>query len=70
MGGYGWALGMDNFQCLLIWIIKGQRQRPTGLAVGVSGSCFNFVLAFYFSLLSPYLRGTARYRLKYRFESH
>ena len=50
-----------NFQCrgvLLIWIIIGQG--PIALAVGAGGVVWTF-----FSLLSPYLREKARYRLKY-----
>ena len=56
-----------NFQCrgvLLIWIIVGQG--PTTLAVGASGGCLDiFSLVCRFSFLSPSLRETARYRLKY-----
>ena len=54
-----------NFQCrcvLLIWIIVGQG--PTPLAVG--GGCLDiFSVVYHFSLLSPSLWETARYRLKY-----
>ena len=56
-----------NFQCrgvLLIWIIVGQR--PTLLAVGADGGSLGiFSLVYHFSLLSPSLWETARYRLKY-----
>ena len=57
-----------NFQCwggLLIWIIVGQG--PTALVVGAEGGCLNiFSLDYhFFSLLSPPLWETARYRLKY-----
>ena len=56
-----------NFQCrgvLLIWIIAGQG--PTALAVGAGGGCLDiFSLINQFSLLSPSLWETARYRLKY-----
>ena len=56
-----------NFQCrgvLLIWIIVGQGH--TLLAVGAGGGCLDiFSLVYQFSLLSPSLWETARYRLKY-----
>ena len=56
-----------NFQCrgvLLIWIIVGQG--PTVLAVGASGGSFgHFSLVYHFSVLSPSLWETTRYRLKY-----
>ena len=56
-----------NFQCqgdLLIWIIVGQGL--TVLAVGAGGGCLDiFTLVYHFSFLSPSLRETARYRLKY-----
>ena len=56
-----------NFQCwgvLLIWIIVGQG--PTVLAVGAGGVVWMFFsLVYHFSLLSPSLWETARYRLKY-----
>ena len=56
-----------NFQCrgvLLIWIMVGQG--PTVLAVGAGGGCLDiFSLVYQFSLLSPSLWETARYRLKY-----
>ena len=56
-----------NFQCrgvLLIWIIVGQG--PTVLAVGAGGGCLDiFSLLYQFSLLSPSLWETDRYRLKY-----
>ena len=41
-------------------------QGPTALAVGAGGGCLGiFTLIYPFSLLSPSLRETARYRLKY-----
>ena len=47
-----------------IWIIVGQG--PTTLAVGAVGGCLDiFSLVYHFSFLTPSLRGTARYRLKY-----
>ena len=47
-----------------IWIIVGQG--PIALAVGAGGGCLDiFTLLFPFSPLSPSLRETARYRLKY-----
>ena len=47
-----------------IWITVGQG--PTALAVGAGGSCLDiFTLVYPFSLLSPSLWETARYRLKY-----
>ena len=56
-----------NFQCrgvLLIWIIVWQGL--TALAVGAGGGCLDiFSLVYHFSLLSPTLWETARYRLKY-----
>ena len=56
-----------NFQCrgvLLVWMIVGQG--PIALAVGAGGGCLDiFILIFLFSFLSPSLRETARYRLKY-----
>ena len=56
-----------NFQCrgvLLIWIIVGQG--PIVLAVGAGGGCLDiFSLICHFSILSPSLWETARYRLKY-----
>ena len=56
-----------NFQCrdvLLICIIVGQG--PIALAVGAGGGCLDiFSLLYPFSPLSPALRETARYRLKY-----
>ena len=56
-----------NFQCrgaLLIWIIVGQG--PTVLAVSaVGGGLDIFSLVYHFSVLSPSLWETARYRLKY-----
>ena len=42
------------------------RIRPTVLAVGADGGCWDiFSLVYYFSFLSPSLWETARYRLKY-----
>ena len=56
-----------NFQCqgaLLIWIIVGQG--PATLAVGAGGGSLDiFSLVYHFPFLSPSLRETARYRLKY-----
>ena len=56
-----------NFQCrgvLLIWIIVGQG--PTVLAVGAGGDGLDFFFSrLHFSVLSPSLWETARYRLKY-----
>ena len=47
-----------------IWITVGQG--PTALAVGAGGGCLDiFTLLYPFSPLSPSLRETARYRLKY-----
>ena len=47
-----------------ILIIVGQG--PSALAVGAGGGCLDiFTLNYPFSLLSPSLWGTARYRLKY-----
>ena len=47
-----------------IWISVGQG--PTALAVGAGGGCLDiFTLICPFSPLSPSLRETARYRLKY-----
>ena len=58
---------LDNFQCLgvpLLWEIVGQG--PTALVVGAGGGCLDiFSLGCHFSLLSPALWETARYRLKY-----
>ena len=56
-----------NFRCrgvLLVWIIVWQGL--TALAVGAGGGCLDiFSLVYHFSLLSPSLWETARYRLKY-----
>ena len=42
------------------------RTRPTALAVGADGGCWDiFSLVYYFSFLSPSLWETARDRLKY-----
>ena len=47
-----------------IWITVGQG--PTALAVGAGGGCLDiFTLIYPFFPLSPSLRETARYRLKY-----
>ena len=47
-----------------VWIIVGQG--PTVLAVDAGGGCLDiFSLVYHFSLLSPSLWETARYRLKY-----
>ena len=54
-----------NFQCrgvLLILIIVGQE--PTVLAVGAGGGGLDFFF-YHFSVLSPSLWETARYRPKY-----
>ena len=56
-----------SFQCrgvFLIWIRVGQGL--TALAVGAGGGCLDiFSVVYHFSLLSPSLWETARYRLKY-----
>ena len=47
-----------------IWMIVGQA--PPALAVGAGGFCLEiFTLVYPFSLLSPSLWETVRYRLKY-----
>ena len=47
-----------------IWIKVGQG--PTALAVGAGGGCLDiFTLLYVFSPISPSLRETVRYRLKY-----
>ena len=39
---------------------------PAVLAIGAGGSCLDiFTLVYHFTFLSPSLRETARYRLKY-----
>ena len=49
---------------LLIWIMVGQG--PIALAVGRGGGCKDiFSLVYHFSILTPSLWETARYRLKY-----
>ena len=49
---------------LLIWIKEGQG--PTVLAVGAGGGGLDiFSLVYHFSVLSPSLWETVRYRLKY-----
>ena len=46
--------------------LDNSRARPVALAVGAGGSCLdNFSLICHFSLLSPSLCETARYRLQY-----
>ena len=57
-----------NFQCcgvLLIWMRVGQG--PSAFAVGAGGGCLDiFSLVYHhFSVLSPSVWETARYRLKY-----
>ena len=66
----GWSGGAMVLGKLLVpgrstvWIRLGQG--PTALAVDAGGGCFDiFSLDYHFSLLSPSLRETARYRLKY-----
>ena len=55
---------LQSRDVLLIWIIVGQG--PTVLAAGGGGGCSDiFSLLYHFSLLSPSLWETARYRLKY-----
>ena len=46
-----------------IWMIVGQG--PTALAVGAGGVVWACLLLYPFSLLSPSLWETVRYRLKY-----
>ena len=46
-----------------VWMIVGQG--PIPLAVGAGGGCLEFLLSSLFSPLSPCLRETARYGLKY-----
>ena len=47
-----------------IWMIVGQG--PTALAVAAGGGCLDiFTLLYHFFPLSPSLRETARYRLKF-----
>ena len=46
-----------------LWMIVGQG--PIALAVGAGGDVWTFFLSPIFSLLSPSLWETARYRLKY-----
>ena len=66
--GGGWVVRWCwvNFQyrgVLLIWIIVGQE--PTALAVDACGGCLDiFSLIYHFSVRSPSLWNTARYRLK------
>ena len=57
-----------NFQCrgvLLVWMMVGLG--PIALAVGAGGGLFGHFFSFIYliSFLSPSLRETARYRLKY-----
>ena len=50
--------------CPSILMLVGQG--PIPLAVGAGGGCIDiFTLLYLFSPLSPFLRKTARYRLKY-----
>ena len=50
-----------------IWMTVGQG--PTALAVGAGGGGLAiFSLSYFFSILSPSLWNTARYRLKYCFK--
>ena len=50
--------------CPTIWMTVGQG--PIVLAVGAGGGCLDiFTLIYPFSSLSPSLRETVRYRLKY-----
>ena len=47
-------------------ILNTVGQGPTALAVGAGGGCLDIFTHIYpFSSLSPFLWGTARYRLKY-----
>ena len=66
-GGAGGALVLGKLPAPgrpTIWIRIGQG--PTALAVGAGGGCLDiFPLDYPFSHLSPSLRETARYRLKY-----
>ena len=68
-GGGGGAKGMlphpSNYWVLLIWISVGQG--PTVLPVGAGGPGLfgHFSLVSHFSLRSPSLWETVRYRLKY-----
>ena len=66
----GWSGGAMVLGKLLapgrptIWITEGQG--PTALTVGAGGGCLDiFTLIYPFSLLSPFLWETARYRPKY-----
>ena len=62
-GVVGWCDGAGR-GVLLFWIIVGQGL--TALAVDAGGGCLDiFSLVYHFSLLSPALWETARYRLKY-----
>ena len=65
-GVVGWC--WVNFRCrgvLLIWMMVGQG--PAALAVG-AGYLDTFTIVYRFSLLSPSLWETPRYRLKYCFK--
>ena len=65
-GVVGWSEGAQlTFSAVvLVWMIIGQG--PIALAVGAGGGCLEFFSLIYpFSSLSPSLRETARYRLKY-----
>ena len=67
-GRSGGAMALGNLPVPgrpTIWMIVGQG--PTVLAVGAGGGCLDiFTLSYPFIPLSPSLRETARYRLKYR----
>ena len=66
-GVVGWCDGAGQTSSAerpTIWITVGQG--PTALAVGAGGGCLDiFTLIYPFFPLSPSLRETARYRLKY-----
>ena len=66
-GGSGGAMVLGKLPVpgvLLNLILVGQG--PTALTVGAGGGCTDiFSLSYHFSLLSPSLWETARYRLKY-----
>ena len=55
---------MSAYGAATIWMKVGQG--PAVLAVGAGGGCLDiFTLIYPFSPLSPSLRETARYKLKY-----
>ena len=60
-------MGLVLFKSLgVLLILMIVRQGPTGLTVVAGGGCLDiFTLVYHFSFLSPTLRETARYRLKY-----